>query len=301
MEKERKKSTKKKPKNSQEYLEQVMSKRKKIVVISIISVIFIILIVLASTIFAITTMGSNKIIDGITIENINVSGMDKNKACEMLKEKIENRKNSVIKLKYEDYEKEIPMEQFEINANIEDAVDLAISKGRNDNIFINNFSVLNHKFNTENIEMDITFKDEELERILTDTGLELTGGVKEYTYSIEDGELIITPGVDGIVIDKEKMNDDIKNEITNLSENLKTERVIDTRLEKAKAIDIEAIYKEIFSEPQNAYIVEDPFQVVIDKDVIDFGFSLDVYISFVSVGNRFRFKGFSKFIRFCYN
>ena len=259
-----------------------MSKRKKIVVISIITVIFIILIIFASTIFAITTMGSNKIIDGITIENINVSGMDKNKACEMLKEKIENRKNSVIKLKYEDYEKEIPMEQFEINANIEDAVDLAISKGRNDNIFINNFSVLNHKFNTENIEMDITFKDEELERILTDTGLELPGGVKEYTYSIEDGELIITPGVDGIVIDKEKMNDEIKNEITNLSENLKTERVIDTRLEKAKAIDIEAIYKEIFSEPQNAYIVEEPFQVVIDKDGIDLGISIDEAKALVS-------------------
>lgn len=277
-----KKTSNKKPKNSQEYIEQVMSKRKKIIIISVIIVIFIILLVLTSTIFAITAMSSNKIIDGISIENIDVSGMDKNRACEMLKEKIESRKSAVIKLKYEEYEKEIPMEQLEIEAKVEEAVDRALSHGRNDNIFKNNFNILNHKFNKENIEIDIIFKTEELEKILTDTGLELPGVVKEYTYSIEDGELIITPGTDGIVIDKEKMENDIKNEITNLSENLKTERTIDTKPEKAKPIDVEAIYQEIFSEPQNAYIVEDPFQVVIDKDGIDFGISIDEAKALVS-------------------
>ncbi len=273
--KKEEKKKKKQPKNSQEYIEQVMTKRKKIVIISAIVVVLIVLAVFVSTIFAITAMGSKNIIKGITIENIDVSGMDKNKAYELLKGKMEERQKAVIKLKYGDYEKEIPMEQFEIEANIEETVDKALAKGRDNNIFVNNYTILNHKFKKENIEVDIKFNDEELERILTDTGLELPGVVKEYTYSVEDGELIITPGTDGIVIDKEKINSDIKNGITDLSEGFKTERTIDIKNEKAKAIDVEEIYKQIHSDPQNAYIVDDPFQIVVDKDGIDFGISIE--------------------------
>ncbi len=38
-----------------------------------------------------------------------------------------------------------------------------------------------------------------LAKILSDTSLELPGVVREYAYSIEEAELIITKGKDGII------------------------------------------------------------------------------------------------------
>jgi two-component SAPR family response regulator len=95
------------------------------------------------------------------------------------------------------------MEQLDIKLDVENVVDTALSKGRESNIFANNYKIIKNKFNNENIELPIQYDKEELEKIISETGQELPGGVKEYTYSVEESELIITSGTDGIVIDED--------------------------------------------------------------------------------------------------
>ena len=139
----------------------------------------------------------------------------------------------------------------------------------------NNFTVLKRKFKKENIDLEIELNEENLAKILSDTSLELPGVVREYAYSIEEAELIITKGKDGIILNDEKMTKEIKESITNVSQAFPKERTIDIKEQKAKEIDIDDIYNKVHAEPQDAYIVDEPFQVVVDKDGIDFAISME--------------------------
>ena len=73
-----------------------------------------------------------------------------------------------------------------------------------------------------------------ISKILSDTSLELPGVVREYAYSIEEAELIITKGKDGIILNDEKMTKEIKESITNVSQAFPKERTIDIRKNKSK-------------------------------------------------------------------
>lgn len=253
----------------------MIEKRSKTIKIAIIAAIIIIVLLLGSTIFALSAMTSSKIISGITIDSIDVSGLDKTQACALLEEKLKNKQEAAIKLKYQDYEKDIVLEELELTSNIEEVVDQALSKGRDKNIFINNLNVIRSKFKKENIDLDVNYNDEVLSRILIDINAELPGIVTDYTYSIEGNELVITKGKDGIVLDQEGLKNQIKDEITDFSKNITTQVQLPIKEQKAGEIDLDAIYAEIYTEPQDAYIVEEPFQVVVDKDGIDFAISME--------------------------
>ncbi len=71
------------------------------------------------------------------------------------------------------------------------------------------------------------------------------------------------------------MTKEIKESITNVSQAFPKERTIDIKEQKAKEIDIDDIYNKVHAEPQDAYIVDEPFQVVVDKDGIDFAISME--------------------------
>ncbi len=266
---------KKSPSSSKEYMDQMIKKRKKTIKISIISIVSIILFLLCFTGFAFTSMTNSKIIKGIQIDGIDVSGLTKEEACQILNEKVKERQQGTITLKYKEYTKELPLEQLEIKADVEKTVEEAVKKGREGNIFKNNFTVLKRKFKKENIDLEIELNEENLAKILSDTSLELPGVVREYAYSIEEAELIITKGKDGIILNDEKMTKEIKESITNVSQAFPKERTIDIKEQKAKEIDIDDIYNKVHAEPQDAYIVDEPFQVVVDKDGIDFAISME--------------------------
>ena len=95
-----------KPKGSEEYIEQMMKKRQKTIKIAVITVVVIIVLLIALTAFAIPTMFSNKIISGVSIGGINVSGLDKAQAVKLIEEKVTPRQKEIVKLKYGEYEKE---------------------------------------------------------------------------------------------------------------------------------------------------------------------------------------------------
>ena len=263
------------PKTSDEYIEQMFERKRKTIKIATISVISIILILIALTAFAIPTMFSNKIISGITIDGIDVSGLNKTQAMKLLEERVAPRQTEIVNLKYGEYEKELPMEQLEVTANIEKAVDEAISKGRSENIFLNNFAVIASKFNKQDVSLEVGYNEEELKNILTEIGAEIPGRVQDYTYSIEENELIITRGKDGIELDVDKMENDISEGIKDISKAFNKELNITVKEVKAGEIDIEKIYNEVHTEPQDAYIIEDPFQIVVDKDGVDFAITID--------------------------
>lgn len=263
------------PINSKEYVEELIEKSHRNIKIAIISVSVIIILLLISTIFAIATMTSSKIITGITIDSVNVSGLDKTAACKLLEEKLKQRQQGEIKLKYQDYEQNISLEELEITANIEEAVDNALKEGRNNNIFVNNFNIMKRKFQNQDMDLKIDYNDEVLDRKLIEINANMPGLAQDYLYSVEEDQLIITKGKDGIILDKDNIKNQIVNVITNLSSNFAAEYKLPVKEEKCKEIDLEAIYNEIHTEPQDAYVIDEPFQVIKDIDGVDFAITME--------------------------
>ena len=274
--KEKKPKKTKVNKNTQEYLDQLMKKRKKIFVISIIVIILLFVIAIALTAFSIVASVNNKIISGVTINGVDVSGLTVNEAEEKLNKQIEETKINELNIEYEDYKNTIIRDDLNINYSVKNAVDKAYKIGRDNNIILNNFKIIGTFFSKEDIRIETSYNTEMMDSIVEDVSTKLPGLVVEYTYCIEDDELIITPGKAGIALNEEEFRNGILNRfagnILNKDESIMKIPVVN---KEPDDIDIEKIYEEIHTEPQDAYIKKDPFEIVVDKDGVDFDISME--------------------------
>lgn len=274
--KEKKAKKTKVNKNTQEYLDQLMKRRKKIFVISIIVIILLFVIAIALTAFSIVASVNNKIISGVTINGVDVSGLTVNEAEEKLNKQIEETKIDELNIEYEDYKNTIIRDDLNINYSVKNAVDKAYKIGRDNNIILNNFKIIGTFFSKEDIRIETSYNTEMMDSIVEDVSTKLPGLVVEYTYCIEDDELIITPGKAGIALNEEEFRNGILNRfagnILNKDESIMKIPVVN---KEPDDIDIEKIYEEIHTEPQDAYIKKDPFEIVVDKDGVDFDISME--------------------------
>lgn len=264
-----------KPLNAQEYAEQVIKKRKKTTRIAIISVAVIIVLMVGCTAFGLATMSNSKIIKGVTIDGIEVSGMTKEQAQAMLEEKVKQREQTEVTLKYNDYSKQFPYKDVEINAAVEKAVEEAVLKGRSGNVVSNNFRVIASAFKKENVDLEVQYNNDTVGEIIDAINAEIPGKVEDYAYSIEEDELYVYKGKDGIVVDQDQLKNIIKEQLTDVSTNVEREITIPVKNQQAKDIDVETLYSEIHTEPQDAYIIEEPFQVVADVSGVDFAITIE--------------------------
>ncbi len=277
--KDDKKSKKKKELNinSQEYIDEKIRKKKKRIKIAIISVIVIVLLLILCTVFAIITMLNNKIVANVTINSVDVSGLTSQEAKEKLKKELSNGLSQTLKFHNKDYEAEFTTEDLEVTYKIDETVEKAYNIGRNNNLIFNNFNVIKKFFVDENLQIDTTYNVEKLDSIVTELENNIPDKVVDYTYCIEEDELIITKGTPGNKLNKEKTKDIIIDTITNITPKKDKISNIDLPVDYVEPgdIDIEKIYEEVHTEPKDAYIEKDPFKLVVDEDGIDFAISME--------------------------
>ena len=80
-----------------------------------------VLLLIFSIIFSLINLGSDKIISGVSINNIEVSGLTKEEAKGKLTTLIEEKKKKELSLKYNDYSTEINPELIEVNYHMDDS------------------------------------------------------------------------------------------------------------------------------------------------------------------------------------
>lgn len=274
--KKEKKKREEKNINSEEYVEEKFRKKRKRIKIAIITIVLILLIGVLSTIFGIITVFNNKIINKVIINSIDVSGMTQSQAKEKIEEELKDQLSQTLEFKYEDYDYEFKTDDIETEYKIDEAVKEAYSKGRDNNLIINNFNVIKGFFKKEEVEIEVKYNEEELEKIINTIGNNIPGKVIDYTYCIEEDELIITPGKAGLKLDSDKMKEIIEDRIVNLEPNKDLDTIeIPVYQSEPGKIDVEKIYEEIHTEPKDAYIEHDPFKVVVDEDGVDFAISME--------------------------
>ena len=256
--------------------------KKKIVIISICCAIVVILAVL-STIFALINNSSNKILNGVTMNGIEVAGKTKEEVKTMLQEKLNAKQTEdlIVKLDAQteegaEYKGVISFEQLQLNYKLDEAVEKAYNIGRDSNIFVNNFNIIKTFFAKNNVEIPYEYSSEELTKQIDTLNGQIPGGVVESSYDIDDekAELVISKGKAGLEVDPELLKQEVENEIKNV-ENTEKEIKLSTKNKEPDPIDLDKIYSEIHTEPKDAYYTQNPFTLYPHVDGIDFAISME--------------------------
>jgi len=244
------------------------SNKKKWLIPSIFITIFI-LAILFSTIFALLNINNETILHGISIAGIDVSGLSKEEANAKLSELYQTKKEKEIGIQYQDFETTLNPTLMEVNYNIEKAVDDAYAIGKGNNIFINNYNILTTFIGKKNINVTMTLNDAVTKQTIEDIGVNLPGILIDSSYAIEEDELIITKGKEGISIHTEELLNKVKDHLNNI-EAKEDYILIPVEQKKPEPIDLDKIHEEIYTEAKDAYYTKNPFTIYPEVEGIDF-------------------------------
>lgn len=243
--------------------------KKMFIIISIIIVILLFL----STIFAIINMNNNNIINGVYIENIDVSGLNKDEVTNNIDEKINLIEN--VDLYYGDYNETVKLEDFGIEISAKEAIKNSINIGKSNNIIIDNFNILKAMILKTKFNLSISINEEKFNEAVQNIQAEIPEKLEEYSYEINNDEIIITSGKSGNMVASEELKkviiENIKNQFNGNNELSK----IPVKNSEPEEINIEKIYNEVYKEAKDAYIIEEPLELHKEEEGIDFAISIE--------------------------
>lgn len=177
-----------------------------------------------------------------------------------------------IKIVLNEYESTINLSQISAEYDIDTAIKEAHNIGRESNILKSSYDVLIANYNGKDINLDITFNSEEVDNLFSNISQEIPGHVIGWSYSVDNNYVLtITKGTKGIVIDEEETLERIKEAMLKSFKGEDVE-VIELAVKEVEPdpIDVDKIHEEIYREPQNAYVTQDPFGIYVHVDGVDF-------------------------------
>src|SRR5699024_3650556 len=121
-----------------------------------------------STVFALANISNEKIVSGVTIQGLEVSGLTKEEAKAKLETTYSEKLGKNIELKYQEFESELNPTLIEVNYDVEKAVDEAYSIGRKSNIFVNNYNILFALIGKKDVSVDMSMNEETAKQTIND-------------------------------------------------------------------------------------------------------------------------------------
>ena len=245
-------------------------KSKKRIFIILCSVVMFFLFF--SVIFAVLQMGNDKIMWGIKIGNIEFADLTKQEAINKMQQWYEEIIKKEIKLKYQEMEENIKIEQFEPYTDIEKAVDEAYKIGRSGNILLDNYTIISAMLTGKKIDLTFRIEEEKLNQKIEEISAKLPNAVIESSYYIEGNQLVIKKGKSGISIKEQELKEKIRQAYQG---EIVEEIEIPIEEVEPEKINLQKIHDEIYKEPQNAYVSQNPVQVYPHVNGIDFAISVE--------------------------
>ena len=248
-----------------------MFRRENTLLIYIILVAIFIGIISASFFsFYAKQKNSNTIQGGVFIKGINVSGLTKEEAIQVLENEIDTKLDNHLIINYKNYDYYLEPEQIEAEFNLKASVDFAYNIARNGSIIQNVKDYVSVLMAHINIDPIFTYSDEALLTYLEDVEAKLPDQLEQSSYYLEeDDELVITTGSIGVGIYIDQLKKEI---IDSLQEANHINRYIEipTYEKYPDPIDLDAIHDDIYVESQNAYFSTDPYMVYPHVIGVDF-------------------------------
>ena len=243
-------------------------------ILLIIIGITLLILLMSFIIFSIYVSKNTSIANGISIKNIDISGLTYEEAKSKVESSLKNSMDENITLQHNEYSTTINIEQVEAKFNITDSLDTAYNYTRTNNFLVNDLNTLKLYFNQMNIEPNLLINLNQLKKSLEDISSQLPDTVIESSYYIDENNLIITAGKTGLIVDVNKTANSILQSLYNLSYSNNTLEIF-TESKKPQEIDIEKIHKEIYKEPINASYDENTHIVTPSENGLDFAISIE--------------------------
>ncbi len=252
-------------------------KSKKGLMIPIIIAIAVIAIMLFSTVFALFHINDTKIINGISILGIDVSGLTADEAKQRINdaitEKFSNENDSII-LKRGESEVSVNANTFNAKFDVETAVAEAYNTGRNGNIITDNYAILWTSIFKKEVNPELHYDEEFMKNTISDISSKMKDSIKEYSYYIEGKKLIVVRGKAGYSVKGEELTAKIKEQLEDIHA-LYKEIEIPVEYKEPSDINLEKIRNEIYKEPKDAYVEKNPTVVHVEENGVDFGISME--------------------------
>ncbi len=271
---------KKKQKNKKITKTNILQSKSTPIIIGIV----IIAIIIISVIFALININNEKIFNNVSIMGIDVSNLTQEEAKKAVNDVVNSKLNEDLVLKKDDYETSINANQINATFDVEAAVNKAYNIGRDGNIVTNNYGIIFTTLFGKNIDCNLNYSNESLDKKIDDVSSKLPGALVDNSYYIDGEELIIVKGKEGLQIQKNTLKDQIINSIKNVNSNYNI-ITIPTENVKPDSIDLNEIKNEIYKEPQNAYITENPTTVHADVEGVDFKITMEEAEKLLSENN----------------
>ena len=228
-------------------------------------------IIFISLIFSIINLANDKILNGISINNIDISNLTQEQASEKIKDWYNEVVLKNINLRYEDMEESINIAEFEPKENIDKTIEKAMEIGRDGNIITNNYTILATLIFHKNIDLQIDLNEEKFNNKIIEISGKLPGAIVQSSYYIDGENLIIKKGTDGITTKDDELKKKIEESMVSTQKDIQ----IPVKNETIEEIDIEKIHDEIYKEAKNAYVEENPTKVYSHVEGIDFAISIE--------------------------
>ena len=206
-------------------------------------------------------------------QGIDVSNFSKEHINNFVDEKISKIEN--IEICDGEYNEIIKLEDLGIKVSGKEAIKEAFRIGKSNNIFLDNYNILKSMIYKTHLKLEITFEQEQFEKHVNNIQTELPESMKPYSYNIKKDELIIINGKAGKTINKEEIKNAV---IENIKEQFNgNNKSIDLPVyyTEPEKIDIEKIHTEIYKEPKDAYIIEEPLEVHKEEDGVDIAITIE--------------------------
>lgn len=212
---------------------------------------------------------TDKIQSGVYIKGINVSGLTKKEAIDLVNEDLKKQMNDHIELTYKNYTYNVETEQIDAKFDIESSVDYAFNIAKTGNFFEDIKTYINVLMANIDIEPILIYNDVALTEYLQTIEAYLPDQLVQHGYYLEDDKLIVTNGINGAGIEIEELKKTIVEAIQDISFTKKYIQ-IPTYTKYPDPIDIEAIHNDVYREVQDAYYTIEPYAVFPDVQGIDF-------------------------------
>ena len=161
---------------------------------------------------------TDKIQSGVFIKGINVSGLTKEEAIDLVTKELDGQMNENIELQYKNYTYYVEIEQIEAKFDIEASVEYAFNIAKTGDFWNDMQEYISVLMTNIEIEPVLVYDDKALTDYLKTIETYLPDQLVQHGYYLEDDKLIITNGINGAGIEIEAFRwrkiVDKENEIT---------------------------------------------------------------------------------------
>ena len=248
---------------------KVFRRDNVLLVFTILFAIFIGMITASVVMLYSNQQNTNLIQTGIFIKGINVSGLTKEQAIELVNSELKKQMNDHLELTYKNCNYYVEVEQIGAKFDIESAVNFAFNIAKSGDFLQDMKDYMNVIMGNIDIEPVLVYNDQALTEYLKNIEANLPDQLEQHGYYVEDGKLIVTNGVNGAGIHIDELKETIIAAIQDISYS-KQYIAIPTYIKYPDPIDVDAIHQDIYRERENAYFTVEPYAVFADVTGIDF-------------------------------